>query len=166
MAAPNFYTQDDFPLFATEIFDGQEYEDEETGESCYTDFDQWLFERCKQRVEEFNAGLEFYQIELRGGYYAGVQTFLTEKHPEAGTLTKYYTAEEWRGNRADARKYPGSYYSYEFAYAYKEQQARENRERREIAAFCRTFLRDHYDFHEYGVSSRFSNGETWYKQVA
>lgn len=168
MATSNFRTQDDFPLFATTIFDPYEYEDEDTGETLYSDGDAWLFRYCQKQIDELNATLEFYELRLEDGHYSGVQTFL-ERRERGGCavpLSEDYTAKEWREMRAEARKYPGSYYSWEFSRPYSEQVRAEQREREKIINFCKTVLNREFAFDEYAVSARFSNGETWYTKVA
>lgn len=165
MATANFRTQNNFPLFATNYFDAQEYEDEETGETVYDENSGYFLLRdCEREIEKLNRELHFYRLELRDGYYSGVQLYLSEQHD--GETTDGYTREEWRDNRREASRYPGNYYYWEFARPYSEQKRAEQREREKIERFCRGFLREIYDFHEYGISARFSNGETWYSRVA
>ncbi len=165
MSCPNFEMQKNFPLFVSTAFDPQEYEDEETGETVFDMEGDWmLFKDCEREIEKLNSKLHFYRLELRGGHYCGMQLYLTEQRD--GATTDGYTREEWRENRREASRFPGSFYSWEFARPYSEQKRAEQREREKIKRFCRGFLREVYDFHEYGISARFSNGETWYSRVA
>lgn len=165
MAAPNFYTQDGFPLFATTIFEIEDCNDDETGEIVEGFFDYLHYEFCKEKIEELNDNLQFYRLDLDDGRYSGVQTVLNPSHPNI-TLSKDYTAKEWREWRKEARDYPYAVNSCDFTLPYAEQKKAEQREKRKIIDFCRTVLKDNFCFEEYGVYARFSNGETWYNKVA
>ena len=158
MATSNFKTQNNFPLFASAIFDAYEYEDEETGETLCSDFDYVLCDYCENKIEDFNRTLEFYKIELRSGYYSGVQIILDEQ--EGAELSEYYTPEQWKYERAAEKIYHGE--NYDFRYCYSEQKRREVAEIKKIERFCRGYLKDEFGFEEYYISARFSNGETWY----
>lgn len=165
MSCPNFLTQKAFPLFASAAFDPQEYEDEETGETVYDEEGDWmLFEECEKEIEKLNSELHFYRLELRDGHYCGMQLYLTEQRD--GATTDGYTREEWRENRREARRYPYAFYAWEFARPYSEQKRAERREREKIERFCRGFLREVYDFHEYYCIGIFSNGEAVYRLAA
>ena len=135
MATTNFVHQEDFPLYATAIFDYHEEIDEETGETICYDGDPYLFNQLEERIEEFNRELEIYKIKPADGYYCGVQILLEDKH-EYTTRTKDYTAEEWRKMREEKKDYPGSYYYYEYERCYSEQKRAEAREMRKIIKFC------------------------------
>ena len=161
MATSNFKYQKGFPLFASEAFEIAENED---GERVYIDFDQWLFEECERRVEDFNAGLRFYRLSLEGGYYCGVQTLL-HRASDTTELSEDYTPEEWRDRRREAKEYP-YLYGDEFGLPYARQKAAEARERRRAEEFCRTVLHDEFGFDEYFIAARFSNGETIYTKAA
>lgn len=158
MATNNFRTQDNFPLFCTRYFDGYEYENEETGEIEFCESDYYDFERAEKTIEKFNAELKYYQIRLESGYYAGVQIILEEQKDVE--LTEYYTAAEWNRNRKEYRNYYGYYYEFDLPYSLRVKA--EQRERRKIEQYCRTVLKDYYDFDEYVCTARFSNGEAWY----
>lgn len=165
MATANFVTQDNFPLFATEIFDAHEYEDDETGETVLDDWTGYIFfQDCKAEIEQLNSTLKYYQLELRDGYYGSTQLYLAEQHE--GATTADCTAEEWRKARQEAKRYPGCYYSWEFELPYAEQKRAELRELAKITAFCRGTLCEEYAFHEYTVYAHFSNGETLYELAA
>ena len=80
MSTCNFTNQNDFPLFATKHFDGYYYEDEDTGETEYVEnIDFNGFEQAQKLVDEFNDGLNYFQLRLECGYYNGVQTLLEDK---------------------------------------------------------------------------------------
>lgn len=165
MATTNFVHQEDFPLYATAIFDYHEEIDEETGETICYDGDQYLFNQLEERIEEFNRELEIYKIRPADGYYCGVQILLEDKH-EYTTLTKDYTAEEWRKMRKEKKDYPGSYYYYEYERCYSEQKRAKAREMRKIIKFCETILHNEFDFEEYVCCGIFSNGEAVYDKAS
>ena len=158
MATNNFRTQDNFPLFCTRYFDGYEYENEETGEIEFCESDYYEFEQAEKMLEQFNAELSYYHIRLESGYYSGVQVILETK--EGVELTEDYTAKDWNDNRKEYRNYYG--YHYEFDMPYSLRIKAEQRERRKIEQYCRTVLKDYYDFDEYVCTARFSNGEALY----
>lgn len=163
MATSNFETQKGFPLFATEQFDGFYYEDEETGETAWADGDSWSFRQAQDEIEEFSENLKYYGIELKGGYYSGVQVVLTRKTDINGYEKEYagdYSAKMWNQNRKEEKRYYGGYYDFDLPYAARLKA--EQREIRQIINYCRTTLHDRYGFDEYVVTAKFSNGETWY----
>ena len=165
MATGNFYTQADFPLFATSIFEIEDYIDDETGESCEGFFDEWHFDFCQKKIEEFNDSLQFFRLDLQSGYYSGIQTVLNPARSEIA-LSADYTAKEWREMRKEARDCPGSVYSWNFTLPYAEQVKTEKKEKQKILSFCRKYLKNEFGFDEYGISARFSSGETWYSKIA
>lgn len=162
MATCNFRTQDGFPLFATRLFDGYSYEDEETGETLYQDFDEWHFDYCQKKLDELNRTLHYYKITLESGYYEGVQVVLCAK--ENAELTEDYTAKDWNDNRKEYRRYYG--YCYEFDLPYCERKKAEQREIKRIIDFCRTVLKEQFEFDEYVCTARFSNGEAIYEKAS
>ena len=160
MATNNFRTQDNFPLFCTRYFDGYKYQDEESGETLYFEADYYEFKSAKEMLEQFNAGLSYYRIRLESGYYAGVQIILEEQ--DNAELTEYYTADEWKIYRASEKeRYYGENYYFDMPYSLRVKA--EQRERKKIEQYCRTVLKDYYDFDEYVCTARFSNGEAWYE---
>ena len=165
MATCNFREQNGFPLFCTRIFDGEYYEDEETGESYYTDFDEWHFDYCQKKLDDLNRTLEYYEITLESGYYEGVQVYLNEKTKCYGDvpLTKYYTAKDWAEYRKDEKDSYGYYIDFDLPYA--ERKKAEQKEIKRIIEFCETVLKNDFDFSEYVCTARFSNGEAIYEQA-
>ena len=164
MATSNFRTQDIFPLFATTIFDVEDYEDEETGETVNGFFDQWYCDYCQEKIDEFNEQLEYYRLDIEGGYYCGVQIVLNEKHPDAA-LASECSREYWKECRAEEKQYPYTYYWYEFDLPYSKRLLAEQREIKKAMKYCRTYLKDEFEFDEYAVAYRFGNGETGYIKV-
>lgn len=164
MATTNFEIQQDFPLYATDIFDYREEVDEETGETICYEGDQFLFDELENKIETLNRDLEIYKIKPVSGYYSGVQILLEEKH-EYTTLTKDYTPKEWQKMRKEKKDYPGSYYYYEYERCYSEQKRAEAREIRKIIKFCETILHDEFCFEEYVCCGIFSNGEAIYSKA-
>lgn len=162
MATNNFIMQKDFPLFYTRYFDGYEYENEETGETEFYESDCYGFEQAEKLIEQFNAELSYYRIRLEPGYYSGVQIILEGQSNANGDipLTAYYTPSEWKDYRAEEKYYYGK--NYEFDMPYSLRVKAEQRERKKIEQYCRTVLKDYYDFDEYVCTAKFSNGEAWY----
>ena len=166
MATCNFREQDGFPLFATCLFDGYSYEDED--ECGFVPFDEWHFDYCKGKCDELNESLKYYKITLESGYYEGVQVVLEEAEDGCGSrwakLTKDYTAGEW----AEERRFEKEYYGYycEFDLPYAERKKAEQREIERIIEFCRTVLKNDFAFDEYVCTARFSNGEARYEQAS
>ena len=145
MATNNFIMQKDFPLFYTHYFDGYEYENEETGEIEFYESDCYEFEQAEKLLEQFNAELSYYRIRLEPGYYFGAQINLEEQ--DDVELTNHYNADEWKHYRADEKRYYGKNYDYDMPYSLRVKA--EQRERKKIEQFCRTVLKDYYDFDEY-----------------
>lgn len=161
MATCNFRTQDGFPLFATRLFDGYAYEDEETGEICYQGFDEWHFDYCQKKLDELNRTLNYYKITLESGYYEGVQVVLETQN--GVELTEDYTAKDWNDYRKEYRRYYGNCYEYDLPYA--ERKKAERREIKRIIEFCRTVLKNDFAFDEYVYIARFNNGAAIYGQA-
>lgn len=159
MATNNFRTQDNFPLFCSRYFDGYEYENEETGETEFYESDYYEFEQAEKLLEQFNAELSYYRIRLESGYYTGVQIILEEQNDVE--LTEYYTADNWKIYRASEKeRYYGENYYFDLPYSLRVKA--EQRERKKIEQYCRTVLKDYYDFDEYVCIAKFSNGEALY----
>ena len=74
MATSNYRTQKYFDLYAT---NDCELYDEDFNEFY---FDNWLYEDIKSQLDKFNNKLQFFDIELKDGYYNGLQTFVTENN--------------------------------------------------------------------------------------
>ena len=163
MGTCNFRTQRDFPLFVTTIFDGYYYEDEETGATEWFDGDYTLFKHAESDIDELNGTLNYFELHIESGYYSGVQAILERKTGNSWHCYEYtddYTADEWKKFRADEKKAYGGYYDFDLSYA--ERAKAERRERKKIEQFCRTKLKELYNFDEYVSGGVFSNGEATY----
>lgn len=93
MSAPNFYTQRNFNLYVKcfEPMSEAEYLEEEL--DCYDNYEDYVecdreyfyedifegYDGFKDEMEKFNNSLTFHNIELRSGYYDGVQLYVEEK---------------------------------------------------------------------------------------
>ena len=91
-----------------------------------------------------------------------MQTLLEDKTDSYGCafLTKYYSAADWKKGRAEEKAYYGYYDDFDMSYS--DRKKAEQRELRKILNFCRTKLKNLYDFEEYVCTARFSNGEAFY----
>ena len=110
MSTPNFYTQRNFKLYVQsfEPMSKEEYQQEEI--DCYENYEHYLkcaeeesyffyedifegYDGFKDEMEKFNNSLTFHKIELRSGYYDGVQLYVEEKdnpHELDNEDCKYY----------------------------------------------------------------------------
>lgn len=96
-------------------------------------------------AEEKNAGLDWYKIQVRGGYYCGLQFDIAQKEDGAEDLDDE-TAREWYGKGRE------------------EIQEEMQKERGKIKHLLRSWIRD--DWRELALAGVFSNGEGVYRQVA
>jgi len=147
MGAPNFKQQEhDFPMYV--ISDAMFTYEDDDGDA---QFDQWMFddfiEDFQPRIDELNSDLEFFQVSLEPGYYAGMQIYIEPKHFDLeeddfdNNDTQYYFAL----NRSTAiRKYRS--------------------ERTKLKRTLKKLAKEH-NLKAYAVAYRFSNGETGYCEV-
>lgn len=153
MATANFLYQDDFRLMAGE-FSLPLYPVDENGEEntaadpidYETDF--YSIDEAQSKIDEINAGLRFYKLSLRDGYYNGVQICidLADDAPDDFWIEHYFDFNEYGVNRYILRRMI---------------QAEKKRINDKILPLFKE-----YGFNEYAISARFSNGETWYNKVA
>ena len=138
MATCNFIETANFPLWAID----DEFSDENGG------FDQFryeIWEDCaSELIEAINNGAVFHRARLEPGYYCGVQIVVDEFEPvedldngETQCLFGMCRSETVRKYRSEIRRI---------------------NKRLDANA-------PKYGFAKYGVSARFSNGETWYHQL-
>jgi len=146
MATSNFYTQEHFNLFVfcPDVSDYDDYEEASIISGImYDDFR----EQVQPELDKLNDGLIFHKVVLKSGYYEGIQFFVECEHE----LDKYndYTDDDcyyyFDMNREDS--YTGFNREIEMV----------NRQLGEIAKKCGMM--------QLAISARFSNGETWYKEV-
>lgn len=142
MATSNFWTQDNFPLYAIDDSDMDWMEADE------------FYSGLKEHLDDVNDGLTFFKITVRGGYYCGAQFYieLTEDADNAGFTED---GAEYVDNES-AWDYIGKCRSAAIR-AYEA-------ERRKLLKLMRKTA-DAWGFEQYAVSARFSNGETWYTKV-
>ena len=118
MSTPNFRTQEDFDLYCYNEWDiSQEQIDDMREANEYSEdisddtIKGWIAEdnvrfleedfpyALKECTEELNRELNFYEIELKGGYYGGVQFYVSIKDkefsPYSDTLSEIF---EWVDN--------------------------------------------------------------------
>lgn len=75
MSTCNFVTQSDFDLYIYDE-DLDDTLDEDTAINNYDFSMACVYEESKRLAKEFNKELMFYQIEIRSGYYCGLQTII------------------------------------------------------------------------------------------
>lgn len=163
MSAANFYTMRDFPLFAKDYSEDAKRcpecgaimdADVEVCEDCgcdeledYTYFDQFLadeeWNKIASLMDELNRDLLFHKVEMRSGYYTGVQFYVETEHN---------LNEEDYSN--DDCHY---YFDCCRSVAYRKYAAEVRKINRKLAAWGKE-----YGFQEYVCVARFSNGEAWY----
>ena len=173
MSTANFYTMKNFPLWARDFYTEYkkcpecEIRNEEPYSECYGcgcdltkikseyDYDdfyaQYICDDIEKELEDFNYNLIFHTIELKSGYYTGVQFYCETKD-----------FDEDKNGELDIDNYDAHYY-----YDMCRSQAR-RKYKIEINKINKLLkkLGAEYGFDAYGVSARFSNGETWYSEIA
>lgn len=137
MATGNFYTMENFPLYAYLEDDWDWFEEEE--------FCSFITEE----VNELNCDLTFFKVSLKSGYYAGVQFYVDDLH----NLDRYGW-EYWSNDDCN----------YEFdmcrSKAIRKYQSEINKVNRWLAKTAKE-----YGFEKLVVSARFSNGEVMYNRA-
>lgn len=173
MSTPNFYTMNNFPLWVKDFYEetkicpeckvmqdsdnnecefcGHDLSDVEV-ENLYDEFEaQYICNEIDNKLEDINNDLIFHKIELRSGYYSGVQFYCETKD-----------FDEDKDGELDIDNYDAHYY-----YDMYRSQAR-RKYKTEINKINKLLkkLGKEFGFDAYGVSARFSNGETWYCKIA
>lgn len=173
MGTANFWTMKNFPLWARDFWEevkrcpecdvindiesdecwecGCDLSDAETT-NYYDEVDaQDICDSIDSRLSDINNDLLFHTIELKSGYYSGVQFYVE---------TKDFDEDE--NGELDLDNYDAHYY-----YDMCRSQAR-RKYKTEINKINKLLkeLGKEYGFDAYGVSARFSNGETWYSKIA
>lgn len=152
MATSNFIKQKYFNLYVNKF--KYEYEDD-----AYC-FDECLFDETRDFLDEYNTeNLQFFDIDLRAGYYGGYQTFIQDAR-------KYYS------DSIDIFDFLEDYNSYDGSYIYKyygyNKHILKLKILKEIKYINDTILPqlvDCYNFTQLKVVGTFSNGETIYERV-
>ncbi len=112
-------------------------------------FDNYAYDEAQAKIDSINAGLKFYKLTLEAGYYAGTQIVIDD----SDTPDEYYLQHYRRDAFAEY-----GVNTYVLRRMIKAEQKR-------INAGLLPLFKD-YGFNKYAISARFSNGETWYSQVA
>jgi hypothetical protein len=121
-------------------------------ESLYDEFEaRFICDEIDKKLETINDDLIFHKIELKSGYYSGVQFYCETMHHD-----------EDANGELDLDNYDAHCY-----YDMYRSQAR-RKYKSEINKINKILkkLGEEYGFEAYGVSARFSNGETWYSKIA
>lgn len=167
MSIANFFTMRDFPLFAKDycqegkrcpncntILDADAEECEDCG--CeeledYTYFDQFLadeeWSEITSLMDELNRDLMFHKVEMRSGYYTGVQFYVETEHD---------LGENDYSN--DDCHY---YFDCCRSVAYRKYVSEVRKINRKLAEWGKE-----YGFQEYVCTARFSNGEAWFEPAS
>lgn len=139
MSTPNFITQRDIPLmilddsdyelpvcpecggWMEEIGDGKwacyecDYTTDDPDKDCRIELDELTYEEdanfIEKDLDKFNAGLTFFKVVLRGGYYRGIQTLVecpNDPHNLYNDECRYYwdmcRSKAIRKHEAEERK--------------------------------------------------------------
>lgn len=164
MGANNFQTQGKFPLYAAEDamckvcpscgcrVDAEETHCWDCGLALadtveeYDEFANSEFYREVEKVlEARNEGYRFHEIELKCGYYSGVQLYVNEKY-EVETMDNYCC-------------------KYEFGECFSKSLRRYRAEYRRVLRDMDKIAKE-FGFMKLSCVGRFSNGETIYTKVA
>lgn len=139
MATANFWTMQNFPLYARDFTD-------ENG-----DFDDWECDVICDDIETelfmLNNDFLFHRIELKSGYYCGVQFYVQTKHDPDG----------------DAYDNEDCHYYFDMcrSVTMRKYHAEQNKINKILAKIAQK-----YAFDKLAVCACFSNGETWYSKTA
>ena len=166
MSASNFCTMENFPLIVRDFYNTfkrcsvcgtlQDTENE-TCDICGTDdmeevslFDEYeCYDTCRSIqsiLDDLNRDLLFYKVELRDGYYTGVQFYVETVHD---VEHDYYTNEDCH-----------DYFDCCRSVARRKYAAEQNRITRKLRQ-----LADEFGFEEIVCTAVFSNGEAMYGRV-
>lgn len=153
MATSNFLYQENFDLWAVDfsipVYPLDERGEEMTDKDPVDYFtDNYAVEEAEKKINEANKQLKFYRLSLRDGYYAGTQIEVNgDDAPDEWWIdSKYFDFNEYGVNRYILRR------------MLKAEQRRINEK---ILPLFKSI-----GFEKYGISARFSNGETWYSKIA
>lgn len=167
MSAANFCTMRDFSLFVKDYY--QEAKrcpdcgmvldaDAEECQDCgckeledYAYFDQidcdFDWDKITELMDELNRDLMFHKVEMRSGYYQGVQFYVEIEHDLA--------EEDYSNNDCHY------YFDCCRSVAYRKYAAEVRKINRKLAEWGRD-----YGFQEYVCTARFSNGEAWFEPAS
>lgn len=158
MATANFQTQKQFNLWAAKMtyMDGDPEDEDEFAEEV---FDDWLYMETANYIDDLNEQLEFFEITLVDGYYEGVQTLVKEKNIRCDwfDMDASYILECY--DNVD-----GSEIRRNFGVNKYILKRKILAEIKKINNILLPQLK-RFGFAQYGVSARFSNGETFYTKI-
>ena len=153
MATSNFQTQKYFDLYASEMVYNPLDDDGNETDEYYFDYN--LYERTEDFIDTLNKQLNFFEIELQGGYYSGIQTIVHDTNPAYDLIDflNYYN------DYADCGRDMYELFGY-------NRHVLRQKLNKEIKLINNTLLPQlkNYTFDRYGVVARFSNGETIYEK--
>lgn len=160
MGTCNYITQNDFDLYTIEYSKPTQEEIEdfmiETGEIFNEEFDRQIFyediyREAEQLADKLNKELMFYQIEIRSGYYDGLQTFIQGPDWYDG----YYNIE-------DMSNYDSHYY---FGMCRSKAIRKHNAEVNRINKKLLPLFQKELGFDHIKCVGVFSNGEAIYERI-
>lgn len=153
MATSNFIKQKYFDLYVNNF----DYDECEDGEYC---FDECLFDETRDFLDTYNTEkLEFFDIDLRAGYYDGYQIYIEDAYKYSGDNIDIFDFLE------DYNSYDGSYIYKYYGYNKHILKLKILKEINYINNIILPQLADCYNFTKLKVLGTFSNGETIYEQV-
>lgn len=155
MAASNFKYQENFDLWAADFSIPLYPINEETGEEDENAdpvdylFDDYMCGEAEKKIDELNKTLKFFKLCLWDGYYTGIQLGVDDSEAPDEWYFKYYSRDAFADYGVNS-------------YILRRMV---NAERKRINNILLPIFRE-YGFDKYGITARFSNGETWYSKVA
>ena len=169
MSTPNFKTQKEFQLYASNNFliypyaidDNDDYILDENGDYIIDYdgepyFDYNYLDECKDYMDTYlNSKLAFFEITLIDGYYDGIQTFITPKYPNDFDPLDYLYYPQYYNN---------SDLFAEFGYNTYILKKKINKEINLINKELLPALRSKYHFDKLNCVAMFSNGEAIYEK--
>ena len=138
MSTCNYYTTEEWaPLVVYEADDA--------------DAERWAYEDAAEAAADYNDGLRWYRVEVRGGYYTGIQFDIIEQPADV-------VADDW----LEAIDDEAARYWYDMSA--EELRASVKSEREAIKKWLRGWIGA--GWLELGRLGTFSNGEAVYYQIA
>lgn len=140
----NFWSMDNFPIWA----------------KTYEEFDDYAFDKetkqINNKIDNFNNTLIFHTVELKSGYYQGVQFYVDYKYRvnRNNELYDFETDEDVQ----EEYDFDGKFNTIvEMQKGYEEEI--------DVINNWLEHVGKDFGFEKYGVVARFSNGETMYTKL-